>query len=75
MLNRMLGVLLCASAATAVSATAQRPPAAAPDARVVLRPARVWDGDAMHDGWAVRVKGDRIDAVGPAATVEPPMRR
>ena len=32
----------------------------------VLRPARVFDGDAMHEGWAVRVRGDRIDAVGPA---------
>jgi imidazolonepropionase-like amidohydrolase len=36
---------------------------------VVLRPARVWDGGAMHEGWAVRVKGDRIDAVGPAASL------
>src|SRR5205807_6542495 len=35
----------------------------------VLRPARVFDGDALHEGWAVRVKGDRIDAVGPAASV------
>src|SRR4051812_17635894 len=35
----------------------------------VLRPARVWDGDTMHEGWAVRVKGERIDAVGPAASV------
>jgi imidazolonepropionase-like amidohydrolase len=29
----------------------------------------VWDGETMHEGWAVRVKGDRIDAVGPAAGV------
>src|SRR5436190_856063 len=35
----------------------------------VLRPARVFDGDAMHDGWAVRVRGDRIEAAGPAASV------
>jgi imidazolonepropionase-like amidohydrolase len=35
----------------------------------VLRPARVFDGDAMHDGWAVRVEGDRIQAVGPAASL------
>jgi imidazolonepropionase-like amidohydrolase len=33
----------------------------------ILKPARVFDGDAMHEGWAVRVKGDRIDAVGPDA--------
>jgi imidazolonepropionase-like amidohydrolase len=36
---------------------------------VVLRPARVFDGDAVHEGWAVSVRGDRIDTVGPANTV------
>src|SRR5258708_11719008 len=35
----------------------------------VLRPARVFDGDAMHEGWAVRVRGDLIEAAGPAAGV------
>jgi imidazolonepropionase-like amidohydrolase len=32
----------------------------------ILRPARVFDGEAVHDAWIVRVKGDRIDAVGPS---------
>jgi len=48
-------------------------------ATIVLRPARVFDGDVVHEGWAVRVKGDRIDAVGsiesvgaPGATIELP---
>jgi imidazolonepropionase-like amidohydrolase len=35
----------------------------------VLKPSRVFDGETMHDGWAVRVQGDRIQAVGPAAGV------
>ncbi len=35
----------------------------------VLKPARVFDGETMHEGWAVRVKGDRIDAVGAEASV------
>jgi imidazolonepropionase-like amidohydrolase len=35
----------------------------------ILKPARVFDGEAMHEGWAVRVKGDRIDAAGPEASV------
>jgi len=39
---------------------------------VVLRPARVFDGVELHDGWAVRVRGDRIDAAGPAASVAAP---
>jgi imidazolonepropionase-like amidohydrolase len=36
----------------------------------VLRPARVFDGDVIHEGWAVRVNGDRIEAAGPAASVD-----
>jgi imidazolonepropionase-like amidohydrolase len=35
----------------------------------VLKPARVFDGETTHEGWAVRVRGSRIDAVGPAAGV------
>jgi imidazolonepropionase-like amidohydrolase len=47
-----------------------RPGAAQNAASVsVLRPARVFDGDTMHEGWAVRVRGDRIEAAGPAAGV------
>src|ERR1700681_1205644 len=37
---------------------------------LVLKPARVFDGEAMHEGWAVRVNGDRIEAAGPAANVD-----
>ena len=33
----------------------------------LLKPARIFDGDTVHEGWAVRVKGERIDAVGPAS--------
>jgi imidazolonepropionase-like amidohydrolase len=42
---------------------------AQPEPVTVLRPARVFDGEAMHDGWAVRVRGRRIEAAGPAASV------
>jgi len=31
----------------------------------VLTPDRVFDGDAMHEGWQVRVEGGRISAAGP----------
>lgn len=37
---------------------------------VILRPARVFDGETMHEGWAVRTRGGRIDAAGPAAGVD-----
>ncbi|OYU14633.1 MAG: amidohydrolase [Alphaproteobacteria bacterium PA4] len=32
---------------------------------IVLRPAQVFDGEAMHPGWQVRVEGARITAAGP----------
>jgi imidazolonepropionase-like amidohydrolase len=38
--------------------------------QTVLRPARVFDGEAMHSDWAVRVKGNRIEAAGPASSVD-----
>src|SRR5260370_6282441 len=34
----------------------------------LLQPARIFDGEAMHEGWVVRVNGERIVAVGPAAS-------
>jgi len=43
-----------------------------PQSATILRPARVFDGDTMHDGWAVRVRGDRIEAAGPATSVASP---
>jgi imidazolonepropionase-like amidohydrolase len=57
---------LAAAILAAASPIAQNAPA---PAVTILRPARVFDGDAMHEGWAVRVKGDRIEAAGPAASV------
>jgi imidazolonepropionase-like amidohydrolase len=38
---------------------------------LVLKAARVFDGESMHEGWAVRVKGDRIEAAGPVAGIDP----
>jgi imidazolonepropionase-like amidohydrolase len=40
----------------------------------LLVPDRVWDAvdDAPHDGWAVLVRGNRIEAVGPRAQVTAP---
>ena len=45
----------------------QGPRAQQPETITVIRPARVFDGSTMHEGWGVRVKGERIDSVGPAA--------
>src|ERR1043165_2022885 len=39
-------------------------------ASIVLRPARVFDGESMHEGWTVRVRGARIEAAGAAASID-----
>jgi imidazolonepropionase-like amidohydrolase len=38
----------------------------------LLLPARVFDGAAMHEGWAVLVRGERIAATGPAGALAIP---
>ena len=58
-----------AVSATMLAAGQQRSGAPANDAVTILKPARVFDGDAMHEGWGVRVRGERIDAVGAESTV------
>jgi imidazolonepropionase-like amidohydrolase len=37
---------------------------------LVLKAAHVFDGETTHEGWAVRVKGDRIEAAGPSAQID-----
>jgi imidazolonepropionase-like amidohydrolase len=59
--------MLAAILLAALVHTAAQP--AAPAGSTVLRPARVFDGDAMHQGWAVRVEDGRIAAAGPATSV------
>lgn len=51
------------AAALAASASAQT---------TLLRPDRVFDGEAMHEGWAVLVRADTIAAVGPAGALRAP---
>jgi imidazolonepropionase-like amidohydrolase len=41
-------------------------PAAAAAETLLLRPARVFDGTAMREGWQVLVRGERIEAAGAA---------
>ena len=53
--------------AAQMSQTAPAAPAA-----TILRPARVFDGETIHEGWAVRVRGNRIDAAGPMASIDSP---
>src|ERR1035438_6987163 len=54
----------------ALNAQDRRPRDSADAEVTVLKPARVFDGEAIQPGWAVRVRGGRIDAVGPAAGID-----
>jgi len=60
--------LACTAAGAAPAASS------APEASLLLRPQRVFDGtsEEAHEGWAVLVTGNRIAAVGPAASISLP---
>jgi imidazolonepropionase-like amidohydrolase len=55
-------------------APAQLQAVTSPAKPIVLEPDAVWDGvaDAPHRGWIVVVRGQRIESVGPAASVHAP---
>jgi len=65
--GRSMRAVLCVVlvAASLIPVSGQAPPTV-----IVLRGARVFDGVEMHDGWGVRVRGERIDAVGPVASLQ-----
>src|SRR5712671_5075692 len=50
--------------------TAPKPP----DTVYLLRPAHIFDGESaqLHDNWVVLVRGEKIEAVGPASEVKAP---
>ncbi len=58
-------IVISGAALLAATATAQQ-------TTTVLRPDRVFDGEALHPGWVVVVSGDRITAAGPEADVDVP---
>jgi imidazolonepropionase-like amidohydrolase len=64
-------VLALAGVTLSIGLSAQTPPTA-PPAVTVFQPDRVFDGEASHPGWIVVVRGERIDAVGPAASTTAP---
>jgi imidazolonepropionase-like amidohydrolase len=45
-----------------------------PDTVYLLKPAHIFDGESaqLHDGWVVLVRGEKIEAVGPANEVKAP---
>lgn len=49
-------------------------PAPAPENVYLLKPAHVFDGESaqLHDNWAILVRGEKIEAVGPTSTINAP---
>ena len=69
-LSRTLrGLALVVSAIGAGRASAQSAARVDSTAPTILLPDRVFDGTDVHEGWAVMVRGERITAAGPAATL------
>ena len=60
-------ILVAAGAALSLCGTV-----AAQTPSFVLRADRVFDGERMQSGWAVVVRGNRIEAAGPAASTQVP---
>src|SRR5438876_68940 len=56
------------------SAQTQSPAPKPPDTVYLLKPAHIFDGESaqLHDGWVVLVRGEKIEAVGPASEVKAP---
>jgi imidazolonepropionase-like amidohydrolase len=71
---RKLTVLALAIPALGFAQGRGTQPPPQPQPVTLITPARVWDGTntAPHDGWAVLVRGDRIEAVGPRAQINAP---
>jgi imidazolonepropionase-like amidohydrolase len=64
----MRQLLLLALVAWQLSAAGQTTAPPKAESITILRPARVFDGDTMREGWSVRVRGERIEAAGPTAS-------
>ena len=63
----MRAFLISIAAVGLTAAVAAQPPPA-----IALQPDRVFDGAAMHSGWTVIVRGERIEAAGPSASTAIP---
>src|SRR5216683_3479426 len=61
---------------TQMTQSAQTPSPATrpPDGVYLLKPAHIFDGESaeLHDGWSVLVRGEKIEAAGPAGEIKAP---
>ncbi|MCK5438576.1 MAG: amidohydrolase family protein [Gemmatimonadetes bacterium] len=70
-MSRLRSILIAGTCLQLIAA-AIAPAQEAPPSVTVLRPDRVFDGFALHEGWVVVVEGDRITATGSTSEVRAP---
>jgi imidazolonepropionase-like amidohydrolase len=58
-----------------MSSLAQAPTTKPPETVYLLKPAHIFDGESaqLHDNWVILVRGEKIEAVGPAGEIKPPV--
>jgi imidazolonepropionase-like amidohydrolase len=67
-------VIVCAVFFSPMPTAEMQTPAPKPETIYLLKPAHVFDGESaqLHDNWVVLVRGQKIEAVGPAGEVRAP---
>ena len=67
-----LVLLICMTLISPLTQNRQTQPH--PETAYLLKPARVFDGESaqLHDGWVVLVRGQKIEAAGPASSISTP---
>jgi imidazolonepropionase-like amidohydrolase len=70
--RRLLAIGLVAAIASVALDARQARGQATPAPVYVLTPSRVFDGEAVHEGWIVVVRGQRIEGAGPPSEVAVP---
>lgn len=75
-LTLLLSLIIIAYPFTQMTPSAQTQSTAPkpPDTVYLIKPAHIFDGESahLHDGWAVLVRGEKIEAVGPANEIKVP---
>ena len=70
LLPMFVSALVLATPLAQIQATAPKQP----ETVYLLKPAHVFDGEStqLHDGWSVLVRGEKIEAAGPAGEIKAP---
>ena len=70
----LLGIVICSLAQITPSAQTQAPAPKQPETVYLLKPAHVFDGESsqLREGWVVLVRGEKIEAAGPANDIKAP---